>query len=68
MAEEIQPEMDTFPILRPDLIPVLSKEWLTKSQSALVPLIESLRAEVSVIGCVVLTFALKQLLYICFAG
>jgi hypothetical protein len=49
MTEEVQPEMDTFPILRPDLIPVLSKEWLTKSQTALVPLIGSLRAEVGVL-------------------
>ena len=45
-AAELQPEMETFPILRPDLIPVLSKDWLARSQAALVPLINSLREEV----------------------
>ncbi len=43
---DLSPEMDTFPILRPDLIPLLSKDWLARSQAALVPLIASLREEV----------------------
>lgn len=46
-AGEVQPEMETFPILSPELIPQLSKEWLQKSQAALVPFIASLREEVT---------------------
>ena len=42
--------METFPILRPDLIPLLSNEWLLQSQSALVPLINSLSQEVRVVS------------------
>ena len=44
----LQPEMETFPIIRPDLVPLLSKEWLARSQTELVPLIASLREEVCV--------------------
>ena len=47
MQGEVTPEMETWPILRPDLIPLLSNEWLLRSQAELVPLVGALQAEVS---------------------
>jgi hypothetical protein len=52
LAGGMEPDLDTFPILQPDLIPHLSGEWLLRSQQELVPLIASCREEVSDLAAV----------------
>ncbi len=42
----VEPDMDSFPLLRPDHIPLLSLDWLQRAQTELAPLIDALAAEV----------------------
>jgi hypothetical protein len=44
---EFTPDLDSFPLLRPDVIPALNTEWLTRSQEELGDLITAYAAEVS---------------------
>jgi hypothetical protein len=43
-AESASPDMQAFPLLRPDMIPTLADHWLQRAQMQILPLIDTLSA------------------------